>query len=193
MHAASDTKTPRVIKAKNAFVVIIAAVFLAVTITTVIANNKRTELNAAVRDECLNNMLTEMNAIQRHLEGALMHNSRESIRSMGLGYQRLDTMYADTMFQLFRARVGMIEWQVIASILVGTHPSTTLFNTFDGSLTEKEIRFLTQLSEQNKEFLVKIAHDSSLKNIRAMNDEAFGNIICDHQLSLQQFLLPIVD
>ena len=106
-------------------------------------------------------------SIQAQIESAINNDSRSDIRIAALECERLGTTFANVSSQLFGSYLDTGGWGKAADILLGfNNYSQPLFQSFDGSLTEQEIKFLEQLYDLNEVLLTDIGDDSASNGLR---------------------------
>ena len=141
-------------------VVIVVFVISSLMISSAVKNN-------SLKDKYQHDMRFILLSIQAQIESAINNDSRSDIRIAALEYERLGTTFANVSSQLFGSYLNTGGWGKAADILLGfNNYSQPLFQSFDGSLTEQEIKFLEQLYDLNEVLLTDIGDDSASNGLR---------------------------
>jgi len=175
----------RAFKLKHIYIIVLTATLLVIATIVIFSHSN----DLLLKNKYQNEICGMLYSIQIEIKAAVQNNNRKDISTIALRYERLGTMYANVSSQLFDSYFDTGAWGTAARILVGNHLSYTLFQAYDGQLTEEEVVFLNQLSDMNKDLLLDIADDTSPQGVRNMSIKTLKEILNHyHIITLREFL-----
>ena len=185
MCAILKTNKSRTQSFKNIFFIAVAEVILVgVTILSLSQYN-----NISQKNHYQNELRVRLNSVQIMIQSAIESNSRVSIGTIALAYERLGTTYANMSYQILHSNLDTGEWETVALILLGNDSAYSLFQGFSNSLTKEEISFLKQLSEMNMKLLSDLTDDADHQKTRNMRINTLRETLNHyHQTTLSEFI-----